>query len=543
MSSDNINLISYTQNISSGQTAITDPVLLSQYISLSIVGRSDVDLAVSLQFSGDGVNFDYSTTSTLLAGANIEISSPVLAKWTRLSITNNSLVNSTFLRLYVYASPSNSSIKANISKLGNYNPEIDVGNLERSAFGDLRTTRLEAHLQMIYNRGTDGNIYPPTFVYPQELKTYSSDGTGTLQFLQGNLLFGNNVSASAYCSMWSSYYSYRPGLGMTCRFTLGLNHAVNITGNNPPIKMFCGMGNQDINSRPLNGIFVGFSGTGDWMVDGYNNSFGIVYINNGTTTFIPRQLWNIDKADGTFKLPVLDFSMVQLYEMSYAYLGYGEVIVKIYNPVDKIFQPVHKFNICNVVPTSNPKTNFSDPTFSMLMYYDSTATTPTGGGNCYMVIGSYALFQEGNTEPTKKSIGFQGSRTGVSAETEIISLRGITGTWYNRYNHQAFDIKTISASVDGTKNARIRIYRGGTFGAGAVWTSPYLSQIPVEVNTTPAYNLDGTLVYSFELGKVDDMIENLEVIHLHCNYWESYTVTCQSSANTDCYISLSTVCH
>ena len=92
-----------------------------------------------------------------------------------------------------------------------------------------------------------------------------------------------------------------------------------------------------IEAGPTNGIFL-FNGG----ATGVTGSFA--HLQTGmpvTENWTPRTAWNIDKADGSFKLPVLDFTKGNVFSITFQWLGYGIITFKIENPLSGRFETVH----------------------------------------------------------------------------------------------------------------------------------------------------------------------------------------------------------
>ena len=104
MASDNVLLLTYTQPLPLPNYT-TPAVIISDYYSLSIVTKSDSGFELTLQFSGDGKNWDVSSpTYSVVANVGQNINYPVTAKWTRIVLTDVDGIG-TYFRMYVYGKP------------------------------------------------------------------------------------------------------------------------------------------------------------------------------------------------------------------------------------------------------------------------------------------------------------------------------------------------------------------------------------------------------------------------------------------------------
>ena len=61
----------------------------------------------------------------------------------------------------------------------------------------------------------------------------------------------------------------------------------------------------------------------DSLAIGYqNNTFGVLYMQNGTATFTPQSNFNLDKLDGTGKSNfVIDPTKLNIFYIAYGWLG------------------------------------------------------------------------------------------------------------------------------------------------------------------------------------------------------------------------------
>lgn len=539
MSSDNVNLISFTSNLTAGSTHITDKVLLGQYISLSIIGKSDVDLTIIIQFSGDGINWDYSVTRSLTIGANSVLASPVQGKWTRLQITNSSIVDSTYLRLFCYGTPSNSSISAQISKIGNIDPSVQVSNLPFAAFGELLIVESFPAAQYLFTRGTSGTMMSPkAWQLPySDLKSYSTgtvSGLGaTLTISNGVARFGNNFLVGDKACLYGANYRYRPGQGVDCRFTGYFTQGVKSVLGPHPTTQYIGCGSYNTTSNTIqDGYFFGY---GD--PTGAVDNFGIVYINNGVRTFYPRTTWNVDRCDGTYIMPAMDFSKMQVYAIQFQYLGFGMVRFWVLNPGTGFYTLVHTINRVNSVITPS---NLSDPSLGLVMYQEVEVGVVPTTLNDEIGMGSFNYTLEGIPMHPNERVSVNHGRT-IAAETAVLSVR-CDSTFYAQPNHYCLDVDFISSSTDGTRSVIFRIYRNANI-TGSVWTSVAPTILPLSLDTTGTLVSPGISILSYTLAKVDNTQLVLTDLHTHMTIGDTITVTAQSTANNDVDVSLSLRIH
>lgn len=536
MSSDNVNLLSFTTNLTAGETRYTEKSICGKYISLSIVGKCDQDLTVVLQFSGDGINWDYQVTNNIPTGSNNHITTPVLAKWIRLKIQNNGLSTTTYLRLFVYGTPSNSSITAQISKIGNLDPAVQISNFPLSGFGELMVIQPQPQIQYLFSRATGGNMLTETWALPYpDIKTWSTNtitGVGaTLTASGGMIRFGNNFTLLDRAILYGSTYRYKSGQAIDGRFTSYFVQPQYNVASTGYTTQLVGIGNVNTSTYRPNDFF-GFGHVYE------TDEFCIVWYDGhtGTRTYYPRSQWNVDKADGSFILPALDFSFTQIFAVQMVYLGYGQVSFWINNPNTGLMSKVHYVNRVN---TTTSNTNISDPSVGLVMFQENESGVITSTADGEIGSGSFGMFSEGLVAPSNVRISAEGVKTGISTETAILSIR-CDSTFYSLTNHYPLDIDFLSASSDGTKSVIFRMYRNATL-SGESWNTPQPNLVPFSYDTSGIYVSGGIYIFGFNLAKVDNTQIDLSGLHTHMDVSDVITITAQSTSSTDIYVSTS--CH
>lgn len=471
MSSDNVLLLSHTSNILAGVTYTSEKVILGQYISLNILPKSDVDLSIVLQFSGDGSNWDYSVTSTVAAGGNTVISNPVQAKWMRITVTNSSGANSTYLRVFVYGTPSNSSITAQIGKIGNLNPEVDLGNL------------------------------PISYANPNPIATY------TFQSVNTSLTSANNIQCQHYDLKVKSTIT-TPGAQVTGGNTLiklinnnknslddvlGTTH--NLTGDYYVVRF---VARFVYTTDSLNGgtTLVGTSSSyGDRFSFGFQGTldydhFGIYQSPSGGGTFIPRTSWNVDKCDGTYIVPVLDPATCLAYQIV---IGYN--MVNYYILYDSKYRLVHRYTFDGSV--TNVMMRDTSCGLFMRTFMDATGEGSATLGNLEAHCAYWALIELGGVERKRiKGLSYSRTMSGITSEAAIFTLQNYAIMGAYSYLKTVV-IDSISAACNtGGATITVRLYLNATLGGTPAYSavSPYSN---VRVDTAGTTVTGGVLIKTF----------------------------------------------
>jgi hypothetical protein len=536
--SDINQFLEFSGTLTNGSEWVSNKVLLNAYASFTISFFATTDIQMTISFSNDGVNFDINITKNWFALLKDYYSSVIYGKFTKIKLTNNSGSDSD-IRLFTYANIQNASLNAIISKVGNKTPEIAIDNFPLGVFGDISTTKIEPKIQYIFNRLTAGTINPKLFAFPYPyISAYSSDITSSIILLNFKAVFFNNSDIIANTRQWVSgqMFTYRPGQGFVSYYSCCFRQAGKDVGGVAPRTQFCGVGNIDLSNKPRDGMGFGFTNTGDWNATTYDN-IGVMWYQNGALTHIPRSSWNIDKANGTGNLPIMDFSKFQLYKVRYAYLGYGALIWSIYSPISNNWVDVHKItSVNNKADTDVP--NFANPSMSMVIYQSvDSGCSPLSFAERISCC-SFMLAIEGDQTNIKETFAYQENKTSLAGvETTIMNLQcfPVATTWYGINNTTPVEVNKLSVSCDGTQNTIISIYTNGAT-AGSVWTTPNIAFQPVSFDITGTYTpASGQLVHSFNISKTGEIQIDFDV---YLNPGTIMSITAFSSADTDVFVSV-----
>jgi len=103
---------------------------------------------------------------------------------------------------------------------------------------------------------------------------------------------------------------------------------------------------------------VEYSITGTGINATRNNDSIVGTYDAGNDNWTPSTSWNVDKADGTGLLPNMTFTLGNVFQIRYQWLGFGAISYGIENPLTGDFQVVHVDRYANTSATTsiaNPK--------------------------------------------------------------------------------------------------------------------------------------------------------------------------------------------
>lgn len=348
----------------------------------------------------------------------------------------------------------------NTSTITSTNTEI-VGPL--TAFGDVRTSDLTSIFQATFPYTVNDRLFNETVV-----------GTGTSSISNSRLTVSTGTTTGSNILLQTiKHMKYRAGQGALNRFTSIFTSPVDNTSQ-----------------------IIGVIDSQDGYAFGYNGlTFGILHRNSSSgilvDTWIPQTAWNLDRADGTQILPVLNQTKGNIYQIEFQYLGFGSIIFSVEDPETGMFEKVHIIKYAN----TNTNTSLSNPSLPFSMYVDNDTTTSDIIINC----GSCALFSEGTIHPTSPiDNAFEGNITASASETQFFSLRS-KATYGAHSNHVECFLKFLTASMSssGNRNVSIKILLNPTLTTPS-WADVDTNSSCLEIDTAGTLTA-GTGIHLFTL--------------------------------------------
>ena len=370
------------------------------------------------------------------------------------------------------------------------------------AFGDLEVMQLTPVVQLAFATGIR-----------EQLLSNTTINTGSVTTANSRLLLqtGANTTGSAIIKSVKPI-AYRPGQGVVIRMT------PSFATNSANSKQYFGAGND------VDGYFFGYSGT----------TYGIFYRYNSVDTFTAQSSWNVDPCNGYgpsgFNLdPTKGVPMM----IKYPFLGYGNIMFYIQNPVTSNWIPVHIIKYAN----TSALTSLTNPFLSVYGQVQNSGNA----NNLSMYVGSVGVFIDGEKPYLGPQFGIDASKTSVTTEVGILSIRNCT-TMNGATNRGTIRLRFLSVLTQGGAGyATCRLKRSCTL------TSPTFT--PISANTadsgvtltnaqsfisydTAATVSGGTTVWNIVLNTSTNNNADLTAFDLYIAAGETYTLTVQASAST-----------
>lgn len=515
--SDLVEDFSFSANLLAGQSYTSPKAILGQYVSISTLVKSDVEVLVTYQFSADGANWDYSIVKNFSASIGSWDSTGVLSKWTRIIIQNNDISNSTFLRVYSYASTASTALSARLTKIGNFSPEVAVdsftGMQTKAATGGLSVSSLTPWPLNQFDQGRhvattariwNGVVLEDYFAYKINLfatslltSSFSTSNNalvlcgmggfaGDHQVVQFDYAIGNKAGQSnsyIFSSVFSNLTAgdYKQLLGVFVKPDLSI-------------------------TAIESGVGIGWNGT----------EYGLAIYYDTTETFVTQNSWNQDHLDGNGKSnATVDFELPNLWKI--ALIDLCNISLFWYNPSVGDFIPVHTYRAANtlsVQPLSSQGGQF-------LLQMEKLTTTNHLLSLDYQVGNfSFGAFAESSLTPANPLCY---GKTIAGVTNTLVTAFALQNNYLmnNKYMAVACRLKNLilscvpAAGGGATASVIVSIYLNPTFSVAPTWVKLSPSGSPIyHNNSTGTVGSTGVLVYEFSVVGSGDSKHELDEIFI-----------------------------
>jgi len=326
-----------------GESFVSGGVYLGGYSSLSVVGFAGRKLTISVEYSGDNVNWDAVETKGVAEQSSVNITFPIHSKWVRMTVTNTSGLNMSELRVFTYgvvegggagSGGGGGSLPMTLTaalEAGEFTPEIQY-LLDRSSFG-----------------GGDTDSPDGIITEYKDLQTWSSTGTVDYSGAGSNgLKITGFTSPSLKSSIWGRTIHCKPGQPMRSVFTGSFQQGSRGEGGEGALLQYLGIGLWSEEGNTFNPTtwlsFIGFGFSRETHPQPVTNAdFGIFYGADNNFITVLQADWNIDKADGKGSLPSMGgwlFGGSNTFKIDY--LLEGRIVFSLMSTSDGCFYPVHQ---------------------------------------------------------------------------------------------------------------------------------------------------------------------------------------------------------
>lgn len=240
---------------------------------------------------------------------------------------------------------------------------------------------------------------------------------------------------------------------------------------------------------PLTGVY-------SYTAGGSGSAANFTTITTGVNpidTFIAQSDWNIDTMDGSGPSGMtLNTAFGNVYQISFQWLGYGDIFFYIENNQTGFLQPVHLLEYDNANTTPSLQIPHG-PIRYQIENFGVPNIQPVVAGS------SAAAFIEGESIPYGPRFSFSNEKSVSSSGNVVLSL---TNNYQeNGYGNQTnVKITSITISTIGSGNVIIQVYLNATLGNNTTsnfpdWTPINATYSSVLSDTTASTLTDGIIIY------------------------------------------------
>lgn len=223
--------------------------------------------------------------------------------------------------------------------------------------------------------------------------------------------------------------------------------------------------------------WVGILDDEDGFAVGYQNGvFGFLHRVRSVDNFTPASDWYIDPLNGRGPSGItIDPTKGNLWKVEFQYLGFGGITLSYGDPVTFAWLDVHAVQYAN----ANTATSLGNPSLPFTIEVKngtSILDVKAGAGSCvgYIQGKSEGLGEHFSTTEIGTTFG--------ATEKALLAIRS-KSTFYSKTNRVEALVRTITAAINGTKPAIIRVYKDPSI-TGGTWNDVDAVESCMEANVT-----------------------------------------------------------
>jgi len=235
----------------------------------------------------------------------------------------------------------------------------------------------------------------------------------------------------------------------------------------------------------LDGFFFGYNGA----------EFGILKRRDGIDEWVAQADWNVDPGDGTTRLPLIDWTKGNVFQIQYQWLGFGLIKFGMEEPSTGRLIPCHDWEYAN----ANIYPSILNPSLPCMVRSENT----TNDTDIVVKTACMAAFTEGELPTVGPGRGISNDKASVGAiETNIVTIRN-KSTFKGIRNRSHVRLLVMSAAVEGNKPVSIRLVFNSTLGGSPSYTSISEDSL-IEYDVAGTTLTGGTEVMTIGLAKSDN---------------------------------------
>lgn len=329
--------------------------------------------------------------------------------------------------------------------------------------------------------------------------------------LSGNLLsLVSGINAAGSCSIQTKEsLRYQAGRDGEIMFTA--LYDTGVANNTRKIGLY----------DPNDGFWIGYVGI----------DFGVGIRKNTADIFIKKSDWNYDKLDGNGNSKfTIDTTKMNIYRITYGYLGVAPVIYQVYGGIEKGWITFHVYDVAN----KQTGTHIASPYLPIRVENTNTGNTTSvkiqsGSIYCGTIDGA------GTGDSSSREFSRKISMAGVTAGADKVIIIFHNKTTLGGVTNKVQDLLTrIGIGVDGTKTVNITLYKLSAVPTGTIFTDVDTANSNMETSTAGVISLVGSeILASWSLGKTDSTNIDVSKDNLILNPNEYAVFTFTSTGTSD----------
>ncbi len=250
-----------------------------------------------------------------------------------------------------------------------------------------------------------------------------------------------------------------------------------------------------------------------------------------TNEWIAQTAWNEDKADGTGKLPVLDPTKGNVFQIRYQWLGFGLISFAVEDPVDGEYHTVHTIRFAN----ANTVPSLQNPTLPLHIMAKNTSNT----SNLTIKTSSMAGFVEGRKTGASLLRGKSNNITNLgTTELPILSIKNNL-VHQSEINRVRVRPEFVSLATESTKPVIFRIRLSPTLTGTPAFADVDAAASVVSTDVAATGLTGGREVFAIVLGKTDSKTIDFHALDKELGPGEHITITAEATSGVNQEVTVS----
>jgi hypothetical protein len=364
--------------------------------------------------------------------------------------------------------------------------------LQKAAFGELLVGEITPKVQI----GFPYNINT-AFVHT------STVGSGTVTQSNSKAVLQTTAASSSAAYLWSRrILRYATGQGALVRDTTVYTACV---ANSSQI---IGIGDA------VDGFFFGCNGA----------SFGVLRRQNSVDNWTAQTSWSDDKATGAGRLPFIDITKGNVYQIRYQWLGFGAITFWIEKPSTGEFIKVHTIEYANA---------YTDPSiFNPSLPLHAEVVNTSNATNIMLQTSSMMGGIEGKEVELGNIESISNDKAAVTTtETNILTIQN-KALFVTKTNRVEIELKSFSYGVDGTKPVIIRLVKNATLGGSPTYNDISANTSVVSYDVAGTTLTGGEPIFTISVSKSAGDVIDLSSYNIVLEPGETLTLSFEATSST-----------